>query len=499
MLFAKTNRKAFAMMSLDITKCFDTMKHRILQKKIVNAGLTEGGFYEQWIMGQMASRKFFTEINNTASSTRLHTWGIPQGSVLSPVLCAIYLSDLDLTKSTNDPSCMHPYANHGINQGNFADDTMVGAIDNGSGNVATHLCRAIKLAHAWGAKNGMQFSLLKGNVLFKANNRSSQPIIHFQRPNELTLLTLPSNNHDPSSEPERSTRYLGQHFTQKFDSQLQLKKTTRKAQSDLRHIRILEHPDNMTHEITDPNTRLTIYKTISRPRMIQFLKLNFACVHETPKEFKTIENTALRIVTGAKKPIRNNLLRKLTNLAPMTEEAGRILTKLLIKYAALNITCAFSDIFAIKSQVSNDPLCLRLQTLWENLNLMHLTIKKCSQHDDVPLRSRCAHVENKWPQLKPYKGTQATVDSIKAAKLYATKKISHMKKWANILIYTDGAACPDTMAYGTGYYMTDRDDHFLAENGKPGESLGSSFEAEVEAIHVALDRLMEEKLKKKIK
>ena len=122
----------------------------------------------------------------------------------------------------------------------------------------------------------MQFSLLKGNVLFWANDRNSIPKIQFQRPLEPTVLTLrPSNNFDPN-ENEKKTRYLGQFYTQTFDSQSQLKIVTRKARAALRHIRILENPvkGRNLQEMTDPKTRLLIYKTLSRARMIQFLKLN---------------------------------------------------------------------------------------------------------------------------------------------------------------------------------------------------------------------------------
>ena len=84
---------------------------------------------------------------------------------------------------------------------------------------------------------------------------------------------------------------------------------------------------------------------------------------------------------------------------------------------------------------------------------------------------------------------------MKEAKNYGMKKIEKMKKWATHLVYTDGAACPQTMAYGTGYHMTDRKDEMIDEKGEMGSSLGSSFEAETEAITRAIDRIMDEKKK----
>ena len=73
---------------------------------------------------------------------------------------------------------------------------------------------------------------------------------------------------------------------------------------------------------------------------------------------------------------------------------------------------------------------------------------------------------------------------------FCVKQIDKMARWADLLAHTDGAACPETMAHGTGFHVTDNNHKFLTEQALPGSSLGTSFEAETEAISRAVDHLL---------
>ena len=95
---------------LGITKAFGSINHDILITKLENYGFR--GHSSVFLISYLSGRTQFTSLQSCTSDMRTISHGVPQGSILGPLLFLLYINDIQ-------------YVSREINLRLFADDTAI--------------------------------------------------------------------------------------------------------------------------------------------------------------------------------------------------------------------------------------------------------------------------------------------------------------------------------------------------------------------------------------
>ena len=147
--------KAVDIVYLDFQKAFDKVPHKRLLSKVLSHGIT--GNIHTWLKDWLSERKQRVVINGFMSSWLDVKSGVPQGSVLGPILFLIYVNDID----------------DGLNckVSKFADDTKIACKVTTTRERETLQSDLDRLTH-WANEWQMKFNIEKCKVLHIGSNNN---------------------------------------------------------------------------------------------------------------------------------------------------------------------------------------------------------------------------------------------------------------------------------------------------------------------------------------
>ena len=135
---------------LDFQKAFDTVNHKILFSKLNYYGIR--GIALSLLESYLTNRKQFVHVSDTDSDLLTNSYGVPQGSVLGPLLFLICINDLH--KVIKHSSTTH-----------FADDTNLFYPHSSLKLLNKHINHDLKLIAHWLRASRISLNVDKSEII----------------------------------------------------------------------------------------------------------------------------------------------------------------------------------------------------------------------------------------------------------------------------------------------------------------------------------------------
>jgi hypothetical protein len=136
---------------LDLSKAFDTISHSLLLKKLHFYNFSSKSI--SLLSNYLSDRTIKVNIDGTLSKSAAMTVGVPQGSVLGPMLFILYMNDLSHLPLTSKILL-------------YADDTTVYLSGSNLNNILKKITDDLKLIHQWLSHNRLILNLNKTQAMF---------------------------------------------------------------------------------------------------------------------------------------------------------------------------------------------------------------------------------------------------------------------------------------------------------------------------------------------
>lgn len=249
---------------LDLKRAFETVDREILLDKLYQYGMR--GMVLKWLKSYLNNRTQKVKFNNQCSKSIITEYGVPQGSVLGPLLFSLYINDIIQICPKECTIKM------------FADDTIIYVKGGGSAEIETRLNEVLHIIEKWMNNNGLKMNATKTKYMLIKSVRK-----------ELRKNTILKGLDGTEIERVEKIKYLGVIIDSelKFDDHCDymLKKIGKK----------ISFLNRIGNSISD-YTRCIVYKSIIAPHFEYCATLLVGMGETQLSKLQIMQNRAMRVI-----------------------------------------------------------------------------------------------------------------------------------------------------------------------------------------------------------
>ena len=314
---AKNESKIAIGVFCDLAKCFDTISHSILVRKLSKIGIN--GIELEWFKNYLKDRKQFVNVNNVDSNKLGINRGVPQGSILGPILFLIYINDL---KNCTDLFTLL-----------FADDSNFLISGKNFTELKQKLNIELKKITDWFRCNEMSLNHEKTKIMVfnkKENTIDFNSLnirLNFNNEDQSDPLKIKNLSFINSNSEIPAIKFLGVYIDPELNFKYHIDHLRRKISTSLYFI-------NRAKNLLTTNTLKMLYHSLINSHLLYCLPAWSCGLESTLNPLIKMQKRAIRIVTNKRYNSHTVPIFKDLEILPLKESA--IYTKILFIYDYIN-------------------------------------------------------------------------------------------------------------------------------------------------------------------